>query len=125
MTFNEVEPNENLDLRRFQSLPEGRWEFGMIKMGFGKARVRAALAQSSGYVPVDYWGGSYDIATQLLGLIMSLCLFVPESITEAGLVALLPDQLDKELGPDFFERLFKARDEVIAKYGEGGRATRS
>jgi hypothetical protein len=39
MIFQEVRPNENLDVRRFSSAPSA---FGkpILKMGWGKARVR-------------------------------------------------------------------------------------
>ena len=40
MIFQEVGPNENLDVRRFSSAPFGLWEAGILKMGWGKARVR-------------------------------------------------------------------------------------
>ena len=40
MIFQEVGPNENLDVRRFSSAPCGLWEAGILKMGWGKARVR-------------------------------------------------------------------------------------
>jgi hypothetical protein len=40
MIFQEVGPNENLDVRRFSSAPFGLGEAGILKMGWGKARVR-------------------------------------------------------------------------------------
>jgi len=40
MIFQEVGPNENLDVRRFSSAPFGLWEARILKMGWGKARVR-------------------------------------------------------------------------------------
>ena len=40
MIFQEVGPNENLDVSRFSSAPFGLWEAGILKMGWGKARVR-------------------------------------------------------------------------------------
>ena len=35
MIFQEVGPNENLDVRRFSSAPFGLWEAGILKMGWG------------------------------------------------------------------------------------------
>ena len=37
MIFQEVGPNENLDVSRFSSAPFGLWEAGILKMGWGKA----------------------------------------------------------------------------------------
>src|ERR1700738_2890455 len=36
MIFQEVGPNENLDVRRFSSAPFGLWEAGILKMGWVK-----------------------------------------------------------------------------------------
>jgi hypothetical protein len=117
MMFTEIEPNEKFDLRRFQSLPSGRWEAGIIKMLWGKARVRIALAQSDGWIPIDYWGGDHETAFLLCDLLIGLCMLLPEAITERELCKILPEQNDKELGPDFWNTLFKAGDEARATYG--------
>ena len=47
MIFQEVGPNENLDVSRFSSAPFGLWEAGILKMGWGKARVRANASKDS------------------------------------------------------------------------------
>jgi len=47
MIFQEVGPNENLDVRRFSSAPFGLWEAGILKMGWGKARVRANASKDN------------------------------------------------------------------------------
>ena len=47
MIFQEVGPNENLDVRRFSSAPFGLWDAGILKMVWGKARVR--LTRSRGF----------------------------------------------------------------------------
>jgi hypothetical protein len=120
MMFNEVEPYENLDLKCFRSEPAGRWEAGVLKMGFGKARVRIALAlwQSAGYVPIDYWGGDHQSAYLLLGFLLAILTSLPESIEERELVRVFPEQDDKELGPDFWRKLFLASAQVRATYGD-------
>ena len=38
MIFQEVGPNENLDVRRFSSAPFGLWEAGILKMGWVTAK---------------------------------------------------------------------------------------
>jgi hypothetical protein len=118
MMFQQIESNENFDLCRFRSLPEGRWEAGILKMGFGKARVRIALAKSGGWVPIDYWGGDHTSARTLLGNIIGICTPLPEAIKEADLESIFPHQNDKELGADFRSRLFKAGVQVRAIYGD-------
>jgi len=110
MIFTELEPNENFDLRRFRSLPDGHWEAGILRMLFGKHRVRMAPAQSDGWVPIDYWGGSTDQALFLCGFICGICLPLPESISAEELVKIFPVQNDKDLGPGFFQDLYKASD---------------
>jgi hypothetical protein len=117
MIFKEIEPNENFDLRRFQSLPSGRWEAGILKMLWGKARVRISLAQNNWWVPIDYWGGDHETALFLCGFLIGICMWLPEAITERELCKILPEQNDKELGPVFWNSLFKAGDEARAIYG--------
>jgi hypothetical protein len=118
MTFANVMPNENFDLFRFKSGPAGLWQVGIIKMGFGKARVRMALTKSEGFVPIDYWGGDHDSSVLLLGFLMGLSSHLPETITETELLAILPAQNDKELGADFWKRLFQASDKARQIYGD-------
>src|SRR5258707_6689588 len=99
MIFKEVEPNEDFDLRRFRSEPSGRWEAGVMRMLWGKARVRMALVRENpGWVPIDYWGGDQEAALLLLGFILGVCASLPEGITQEALVEVFPDQNDKELG---------------------------
>jgi len=118
MRFHELEPNENFDLKRFKSLPGGRWEAGILKMGFGKGRVRIAKADNPmGWVPIDYWGGDHEMSLLLLGFVCGLSSWLPETITEGQLCGIFPEQNDKELGADFWDRLFKAADEARATYG--------
>jgi hypothetical protein len=118
MMFNEVAPYENLDLKCFRSVPDGRWEAGMIKMGFGKARVRIAPAQNDGYVPVDYWGGDRKTAYILLGFLLAILTSLPESIEEVDLLEIFPDQNDKDMGPEFWRRLFCAAAGARQTYGD-------
>lgn len=82
MIFTEIEPNENFDVRRFSSLPQGLWQAGILKMGFGKNRVRLAPTASRGYVPIDYWGGDLAQSNYLLGIVIGTCSLLPETITE-------------------------------------------
>jgi hypothetical protein len=117
MRFHELEPDENLDLKRFRSLPDGRWEAGILKMLGRKARVRMVHEDSRGFMEIDYWGGDRDTSILLLGFLIGLCSYLPETITERELAKILPDQNDKELGADFWDRLFKAGDQVRATYG--------
>jgi hypothetical protein len=39
MIFQEVGPNENLDVRRFSSASFGLWEAGILKMGWGDCQA--------------------------------------------------------------------------------------
>jgi hypothetical protein len=120
VNFKEVEPDENFDLRRFRSEPVGRWEAGVLKMFWGKARVRMALAAplGAGWVPIDYWGGDQETALLLLGVILGTCAAVPEGITEEQLAGFFPRQEDKELGPLFWGELFGSGVRVRAVYGD-------
>jgi len=118
MFFKEVEPNENFDLRRFESLPTGRWQAGIIKMLWGKARVRLALAESDGWCTLDYWGDKHETAFLMLGFIVGVCMSLPESIEQDALEVLFPIQHNKELGPDFWDRLFKCSDRAREIYGD-------
>jgi hypothetical protein len=118
MMFQEVAPSENFDLRRFGSLPEGRWEAGVLKMLWGNARVRLSLAKSDSLVTLDYWGADHKTALLLLGFIIGVCIHLPESITEAELKDIFPYQNDKELGADFWNRLFKAGASARIIYGD-------
>jgi hypothetical protein len=116
--FNEVAPYENFDLKCFRSLPDGRWEAGVIKMLWGKARVRIALAENDGYVPVDYWGGDRKTALILLGFLLAIMTSLPESIEQHQLVELFPEQDDKDMGPEFWRRLFCAAAGARQTYGD-------
>lgn len=120
MIFEEIEPNENFDLRRFRSVPFGRWEAGIIRMLWGKHRVRLAPAQSDGWVPIDYWGGSRKEAQLLLGYVCGICIHLPESISEKELVKIFPHQNDKDLGAGFFAALRQAGEFVRTKYKATG-----
>ena len=117
MTFEEVEVNENLDLRRFVSLPTGRWEAGILKMLFDKCRVRLTPADNQGFVPIDYWGGDHNTGQFMLGFMIGVCHALPEEITVQELLKFFPEQNDKELGADFWNRLFKGGDAARALYG--------
>ena len=118
MIFNEVAPYENLDLKCYRSLPDGRWEIGMLKMLWGKARVRIALADNNGYVPIDYWGGDHKTAYILLGFLLAILTSLPESIELHTLVLIFPQQDDKEMGPEFWRRLFLAATEARTIWGD-------
>jgi hypothetical protein len=118
MMFQEVAPSENFDLRRFASLPDGRWEAGVLKMLWGNARVRLSLAKSEDFLTLDYWGGDHKTALYLLGFIMGICAALPESISEGELKDIFPRQNDKELGAEFWSRLFKAGASARATYGD-------
>jgi hypothetical protein len=107
--FKEVQPNENFDLRRFASEPTGRVEVGALKMLWGKARVRLALqAEGISFVSLDYWGGEQATALFLLGYIVGICAFLPETIGQAELQDIFPLQHNKELGAEFWSRLYAA-----------------
>jgi hypothetical protein len=118
MIFKEIEPNENFDLRRFQSLPSGRWEAGILKMLWGKARVRIALAQSDGWVSIDYWGGDHQNSFIILGFLLAILTSFPEEIEEHDLVGIFPEQQDKDTGPQFWQSLFRANDQARSIYGD-------
>lgn len=119
MIFTEVKPDENFDLKRFRSEPSGRWEAWVLKMLWGKARVRMALVRENpGWVPIDYWGGDQEAALMLLGFILGICMSLPEGITEEALVGVFPEQNEKELGPDFWDSLFLAGDRAREMYGD-------
>jgi hypothetical protein len=118
MMFQEVAPYENLDLKCFRSLPEGRWEAGILKMGFGKGRVRIAPTASLGFVPIDYWGGDQKNALILLGFLLAILNSIPESIEEEALVEMFPSQADKDTGPMFWQDLFNAAVKARQIYGD-------
>jgi hypothetical protein len=118
MLFTEIEPNENFDLRRVQSLPGGRWEAGILKMLWGKARVRIALAQSDGWVPIDYWGGDHQSSFIILGFLLAILASLPEEIEERDLVRIFPEQEDKDTGPQFWRSLYRASDQARTIYGD-------
>jgi hypothetical protein len=118
MMFTEVAPYENLDLKCFRSLPEGRWELGILKMLWGKARVRIALVENDECVLIDYWGGDHKTALILLGFLLAIMTSLPESIEEVDLLEIFPDQNDKDMGPEFWRRLFLAATEVRTIWGD-------
>lgn len=119
MMFQEVETYENLDLKCFRSVPGGRWEAGSLKMLWGKARVRIALAKNNfSYVPIDYWGGDHNQALIMLGFLLAALTSLPESIEQHDLVSLFPEQEDKELGPAFWRKLFLAFAKIRETYGD-------
>jgi hypothetical protein len=122
MMFNEVAPYENFDLKCFRSLPDGRWEAGLLKMLWGKARVRIALAptddQPDGWLPIDYWGGDHKTASILLGFLLAIMTSLPESIDEDELIDVFPQQNDKDMGPEFWSRLFQAATEARSIWGD-------
>ena len=51
MIFQEVGPNENLDVRRFSSASFGLWEAGVLKMGWGDRQA----ARSTGPLEAFPW----------------------------------------------------------------------
>jgi hypothetical protein len=118
MMFNEVKPYENFDLKCFRSLPDGRWEAGLLKMLWGKARVRIALAENDGYVPIDYWGCDHKTASILLGFLLAIMTSLPESIDQEVLVEIFPEQEEKDTGPIFWRNLFNAAAKAREIYGD-------
>jgi hypothetical protein len=118
MMFSEIEPNENFDLRRFQSLPSGRWEAGILKMLWSKARVRIALAKSDVWVTIDYWGGDHQSSFIILGFLLAILASLPEEIEEHDLVRIFPEQEDKDTGPQFWRSLYRASDQARTIYGD-------
>lgn len=117
MMFREVEADENFDLRRFRSEPGGRWEAGILKMLWGKARVRMSVS-GAGACVLDYWGGDYKTANLLLGFVFGICASLPEGISEEELEEIFPVQEDKELGAFFWDRLFKSGARARELYGD-------
>jgi hypothetical protein len=115
MMFNEVAPYENFDLKCFRSLPDGRWEAGVLKMLWGKARVRIGNDEC---VLIDYWGGDHKTALILLGFLLAILTSLPESIEEVDLLEIFPDQNDKDMGPEFWRRLFCAAAGARQTYGD-------
>jgi hypothetical protein len=122
MMFTEVKPNEEFDLRRFQSLPLGRWETVLSRMLFGKFRVRLGLC-GHGWYAVDYWGGDLDSAALLYGFVVGVCLHLPEQISEQEINQIFPEQNDKELGRDFWKRLNEAGELARSKYDQHKQGT--
>jgi hypothetical protein len=118
MMFLEVEPNENFDLRRFGSIPLGRWEAGILKMLWGKARVRLSLAKSDGWVPIDYWGGDHQNAFLILGFLFAILTSLPEEIEEHDLKQIFPEQDNKDTGPEFWRGLYRASHQARSIYGD-------
>jgi len=118
MTFRETKTYENFDLKCFRSEPLGRWEAGLLKMFWGKARVRIALAKGEGWVPIDYWGGDRQHALILLGFLMAILTSLPEAISQVELCRVFPEQEDKELGPAFWRKLFLAAAKTRETYGD-------
>jgi hypothetical protein len=84
---------------------------GILKMDWGKTRVRLAPAKGNGYVPIDYWG-DFGQANLVLILVFGICSRLPESISEAELVKLFPEQNDKDPGPAFWKAISEASQTV-------------
>lgn len=118
MTLEGVKPCEEYDLVCFQSQPLGRWRAGVLKMGWGKARVRIAPVESGGWVPIDYWGGDHESAFLILGFLLSMLNSFPEEIWLPELMQCFPEQHDKDTGPLFWRQLFKAGARVRELYGD-------
>lgn len=118
MTLEAVKPCEEYDLVCFQSLPLRRWRAGVLKMGWGKARVRIAPVENDGWVPIDYWGGDHESAFLILGFLLAMLNSLPEEIGLQELIECFPEQHDKDTGPQFWRQLFQADARVLELYGD-------
>lgn len=101
MIFKDAMPTNENYYERYESTG-GKWEFGLVKMGFG-IRVRAGIV-GSGFVSIDAEAGTnpISIVTLLLGVKIFLEAF-PEDIEENIVHVCFPVQHKRpfELDPDF------------------------
>ena len=88
MVFLKAETDVNFDVRKFIST-SGRWELGVCRMIYG-ARVRLGIAGES-FCVLDYCGGNDpEVLENLLRLVMTILLTVPEELDHQRVAAIFP-----------------------------------